>query len=103
LRYVTTTESVLIFLTLPHQKYLSISKAPLLINSCEIDSLFPAESQVLADKILGNGKFAPGYRQEHFKGCSHGFTVRGDLSQGKVKDGREAAFKGTVEWFIKHM
>lgn len=86
-----------------HQKYVSTSTAPLLINSCEVDQMFPAESQEIADKLFGEGKFAPGYRREYFDGCSHGFTVRGDMSQPKVKAGKEAAFKATVEWFIKYV
>lgn len=80
-----------------------MSKAPLLINSCEVDQAFPLEAQAQADAILGDGKFAPGYKREYFEGCSHGFAVRGDMSNPKVKAGKEGAFKASVEWFAKYL
>ncbi|KAF7333527.1 Dienelactone hydrolase endo-1,3,1,4-beta-D-glucanase [Mycena venus] len=85
------------------EKYASVSKAPLLINSCEVDKPFPLEAQAQADTILGDGKFAPGYRREYFPGCSHGFAVRGDISNPLIKAGKEGAFKATVEWFAKYL
>ena len=85
------------------QKYFATSKAPLLINSCTIDSQFPLESSAIADEIFGNGKFAPGYKREHFEGCTHGFAVRGDLSDPKVKAGKEGSFNASVEWILKHI
>ncbi|KAJ6465153.1 dienelactone hydrolase endo-1,3,1,4-beta-D-glucanase [Mycena vitilis] len=83
------------------EKYAASSKAPLLINSCPIDEMFPLEAQAKADEILTG--FAPGYQREHFEGCEHGFAVRGDLSDPKVKAGKEGAFKATVEWFLKYL
>jgi hypothetical protein len=44
------------------QKYKTLS-APLLINSAEVDEAFPTESQIAADKILGEGQFAAGYKR----------------------------------------
>ncbi len=61
------------------QKYAEFSQAPLLINSCEVDQMFPISAQEEADKILGGGKFAPGYERTYWPGCVHGFAVRGDL------------------------
>ncbi|KAJ6496229.1 dienelactone hydrolase endo-1,3,1,4-beta-D-glucanase [Mycena sanguinolenta] len=83
------------------QKYVSESKVPLLINSCSDDELFPHEAQKAADEIFAG--FAPGYRREYFDGCSHGFAVRGDLSDPKVKAGKEGAFKATIAWFMKYL
>jgi len=85
------------------EKYVATSKAPLLINSCTIDEQFPIASQAKADELLGGGKFTPGYKREYFDGCTHGFAVRGDLSDPKVKAGKEGAFVSTVEWFLKHL
>ena len=85
------------------QKYFEVSKVPLLINSCTFDSQFPLEASAQADKIFGDGKFTPGYKREHFEGCEHGFTVRGDVSNPKIKAGKEGAFKATVEWFISKL
>ncbi|KAJ7665978.1 Alpha/Beta hydrolase protein, partial [Mycena polygramma] len=83
------------------EKYAASSKAPLLINTCPVDVQFPIESQAKADEILAG--FAPGYRRDFFQGCTHGFAVRGDLTDPKVKAGKEGAFKATVEWFMKHL
>ncbi|KAF7983753.1 hypothetical protein HWV62_19733 [Athelia sp. TMB] len=85
------------------QKYFDVAKAPLLINSCTVDRVFPEEAQIKADEILGGGKFAPGYKRAHWEGCTHGFAVRGDMSDPKVKAGKEGAFKESVEWFKKYL
>ncbi|KAG5651122.1 hypothetical protein H0H81_009774 [Sphagnurus paluster] len=85
------------------EKYASTAKAPLLINSCTFDPVFPLEAQATADEILAGGRFVPGYAREHWEGCSHGFAVRGDLSDPKVKAGKEGAFRATVEWFLKYL
>jgi len=83
------------------EKYKSISKAPLLINSAEIDRAFPAEIHAKVDELMGD--FAPGYKREYFEGCNHGFAVRGDMTDPKVKAGKEGAFKATVFWFLEHL
>ena len=87
---------------LSKQKYLATSKVPLLLNTCTNDFSFPLEAQAKADEIFGDGKFAPGYKREYFEGCTHGFAVRGDLKDPKVKAGKEGAFRSTVEWLIKY-
>ena len=58
--------------------------------------MFPPEASAKADEILGGGKFAPGYKREYFDSCPHGFAVRGDLSDPKVKAGKEGSFKASV-------
>lgn len=85
------------------EKYKAASKAPLLINTCEIDQMFPQEAQAKADEILGGGGFAPGYQRTYWEGCVHGFSVRGDLSNPKIKAGKEGVFKASVEFLIKHL
>ncbi|KAI0794114.1 alpha/beta-hydrolase [Fomes fomentarius] len=85
------------------QKYAEISKAPLLINSCEVDSQLPIPAQEQADAILGDGKFAPGYERTYWPGCVHGFAVKGDLSKPEVKAGKEGAFKATIEFLQKYL
>ena len=80
------------------QKYVAQSKAPLLINSCTTDSQFPLESSAKADEIFAG--FAPGYKREYFEGLTHGFAVRGDMSDPVAKAGKEGAFKSAVDWFI---
>ncbi|KAJ7708957.1 Alpha/Beta hydrolase protein [Mycena rosella] len=83
------------------EKYAATAKAPLLINSCTTDTQFPLEAQAQADKIFAG--FAPGYKREYFDGCTHGFAIRGDLTDPKVKAGKEGAFTATVEWMLKYM
>ncbi|TFK71962.1 dienelactone hydrolase endo-1,3,1,4-beta-D-glucanase [Pluteus cervinus] len=85
------------------EKYLELAKAPLLINSCTIDSQFGLEFQAKGDEILGDGKFAPGYKREYFDGLIHGFAVRGDMSDPKIKAGKEGAFKASVKWIAEYL
>ncbi|KAI0369103.1 hypothetical protein BV20DRAFT_1053402 [Pilatotrama ljubarskyi] len=84
------------------KEYRDKAKAPLLINSCETDPAFPQEAQAKADEILGGGKFAPGYERTYWEGCNHGFAVRGDMSNPKIKAGKEGAFDATVKFFKKY-
>ncbi|GJE91312.1 alpha/beta hydrolase [Phanerochaete sordida] len=85
------------------EKYRDVSKAPLLINTCEVDPAFPLDRQAIADEIFGNGKFAPGYERTYWEGCTHGFAVKGDLSNPKIKAGKEGAFKASVDFFKKYL
>jgi len=87
------------------EKYFNQSKAPFLINSCEIDGAFPTEAQAKADEIFGadGEKFTPGYKRTYWEGCRHGFAVRGDISDPVIKKGKEGAFKETVEWMRKYL
>jgi len=85
------------------EKYTTTATAPILFNTCTVDSQFPLTASSAADEIFGNGKFKPGYKREYFEGCEHGFAVRGDMSNPKVKAGKEGAFKATVEWMIKYL
>jgi len=75
------------------------SKTKILIHSCDNDRPFPPEAQAKADELLGDGKYQAGYKRLHWEGCSHGFAVRGDPNDPKVKAGKEGAFKATVELF----
>ncbi|KAJ3791226.1 dienelactone hydrolase [Lentinula aff. detonsa] len=84
------------------EKYFSISRAPLLLNTCTVDEQFPPSAQSQTDAIFGGGKFAPGYKREYFDGCTHGFAVRGDMSNPKIKAGKEGAFGATVEWLYRY-
>ena len=106
---------------IPSQTYIAKSKAPLLINSCELDDAFPKSFAETADQKFAT--FAPGYRRTHYEGASHGFAVRGDTvrehvfslhspeahstpnmqSKPAVKTAKEGAFKESVEWLIKYL
>ncbi|KAJ7656652.1 hypothetical protein B0H17DRAFT_1171952 [Mycena rosella] len=82
------------------EKYVAVVMAPLLINSCENDWQFPLEAQAQAEKIFAGFQ---GYKREFFEGCTHGFAVRGDFSDVKVRAGKEGAFKATIAWILQHM
>ncbi|KAF7374409.1 Dienelactone hydrolase endo-1,3,1,4-beta-D-glucanase [Mycena sanguinolenta] len=75
--------------------------APLLINGCTHDPVFPPADQDKADEILKD--FTPGYKRVYWEGATHGFAVKGDLSDPEVWKAKSGAFKETVEWFNKYM
>ncbi|KAK0457850.1 dienelactone hydrolase endo-1,3,1,4-beta-D-glucanase [Desarmillaria tabescens] len=83
------------------EKYATTVKAPLLIDSCTIDQMFPKEIHEKTDELFA--KFSPGYKREYWEGCTHGFAVRGDISDPKVKAGKEGAFKAAAQWFRSYL
>jgi dienelactone hydrolase len=83
------------------QTYCDKANAPLLINGCTHDPVFPPEDQEKADQILAD--YAPGYKREYWEGASHGFALKGDLSDPIVLAAAEGAFKSTMEWLFKHL
>ncbi|KAH7926429.1 hypothetical protein BV22DRAFT_1104339 [Leucogyrophana mollusca] len=76
----------------------SILKAP---DDIEVNQKVHTHS--IQNELLGDGKFAPGYARAHWEGCTHGFAVRGDLSNPLVKAGKEDAFSKSIEFFKKHL
>jgi hypothetical protein len=84
------------------QKFAKTS-VPLLMNTNPEDPQLSDEGRELADKVLGDGKFAPGYKRVHWEHCRHGFAVRGDLSNPQYKAGKEGSFKDSVDWFLTHL
>ncbi|KAG6328602.1 hypothetical protein ID866_10486 [Astraeus odoratus] len=86
------------------EKYKDVATAPLLLNCGMLDDQFTVEDQAAADQIIGGGKqFTPNYCRKSFKGCGHGFALRGNTSDPKVRAGKEGAFKDTVEFFRKYL
>ncbi len=55
------------------------------------------------DEIFAKAKFAPGYARLYFEGCTHGFAVRGDISNPKIKAAKEEAFNASVQWLKKYL
>lgn len=66
------------------------SNIPVLFNTCEDDRAFPVEVQAKADEMLGGGKYKPGYQRTYWKGCTHGFAVRGDMVEYLFSDLRHS-------------
>ncbi|VDC04521.1 unnamed protein product [Peniophora sp. CBMAI 1063] len=83
------------------ERYSSTVPIPLLINACEFDEAFGHDKQEKARELFKN--FKPGFDMHYFEECTHGFAIRGDLRDPKVKAGKERAFKNTVEWFWKYL
>jgi len=75
------------------------STTKILVNGSEFDEQFPLEAQKAADALLAAGKYKGGYKRVYWEGCFHGFAVRGDLSNPKIKAGMEGAFKEVVDLF----
>ncbi|TFK69294.1 alpha/beta-hydrolase [Pluteus cervinus] len=84
------------------EKYKLLSKAPLLMNTCEFDPWFPPESQAKANEILRDSISERKFLRKHWEGCTHGFAVRGDMNNPKIKAGKEGAFLAVVKWFKTH-
>ncbi|KZW01261.1 alpha/beta-hydrolase [Exidia glandulosa HHB12029] len=76
----------------------TVTKAKLLIVSCEDDFTFPLKLQAKVDKALEGWE---GYERKFWKGCKHGFAVREDPKDPVARKGKEEAFAATVEWFKK--
>ncbi|KIJ65191.1 hypothetical protein HYDPIDRAFT_27910 [Hydnomerulius pinastri MD-312] len=83
-------------------KYLNNSKAPLCIEVGDVDVEFPLKNQETVDGILGDGKFAPGYKRDCWPNMEHGFAVRGDILDPGHLAGKEGAFKNTVAWLKQY-
>ncbi|GLB39751.1 putative alpha beta-hydrolase [Lyophyllum shimeji] len=81
---------------------LAKSHVPVQINSAELDTIFTPAVQAVADSILGEGKYKPGYNRTFFSGVGHGFAVRANLSDPVAKAAKEGAFFDAVEWLRKH-
>ncbi|KAM0752958.1 alpha/beta-hydrolase [Meredithblackwellia eburnea MCA 4105] len=82
------------------QKIKDTVKIPILWNIAEKDYNFSPKVADEADKILGE---SPLYKRIDYPETEHGFAVRGDLSIPAVKEGKELAFKNTVDWFKAHL
>ncbi|KZV65606.1 alpha/beta-hydrolase [Peniophora sp. CONT] len=85
------------------ERYSSSTSVPLLINACEIDQVFSHDKQMKAKELFKDSDFKAGFSMPYFEGCTHGFAVRGDMNDPKVKAGKERAFVNTVEWLKKYL
>lgn len=75
----------------------AIGRNPLLISAAENDRVFPQDLRKLTeDKLKENGAT---YQMDLFSGTSHGFAVRGDLTDPQVKYAKEKVFYDQVYWF----
>ncbi|KAM0745632.1 alpha beta-hydrolase [Meredithblackwellia eburnea MCA 4105] len=83
------------------EKVKEVSKTPLLFNACEFDKTWPRENQTKAETLMQS--YVPGWKQNYYPGCTHGFATRADLDVPEQKFGKENAFEETVAWFRQHL
>ncbi|KAI6156132.1 alpha/beta-hydrolase [Pisolithus thermaeus] len=78
------------------------AEAPLLLEMGDQDREVDVKKQGEIDDILGDGKYAPGYKRECWPGCGHGFAVRADILDPQQFEGKEGSFKSSVAWLEKY-
>lgn len=81
-------------------------KGPLSIAAAETDGIFPAEKRHKSEEILK--KLAQGdkkipYQISLYSAVEHGFAVRTDIKDRKLKFAKEAAFSQAVTWFDEYI
>lgn len=72
---------------------------PLLISTAPDDYLFTPELRTETTKILTENKVW--FQMDLFEGVPHGYSVRGDISNPKVKYAMEKTFMDQIVWFQK--
>ncbi|GIJ90423.1 hypothetical protein Asppvi_009377 [Aspergillus pseudoviridinutans] len=76
---------------------LSAIQRPLSISAAEHDPIFTTANRHASEEtLIGTGQE---FQINLFSGVSHGFAIRGDLSQPRVRFSKEQAFAQAVSWF----
>lgn len=70
---------------------------PLSIAAAEFDDIFPTENRHRSEQILAKADVP--WQISVFGAVSHGFAVRGDISNPRLKFAMEAAFAQAAQWF----
>jgi dienelactone hydrolase len=76
-------------------------QGPLSIAAAEYDDLFPPELRYKTENLLKTKSFP--YQINLFSGVSHGFGVRGDLTNPIFKWCKEQAFFQAIAWFDQYL
>ncbi|KAE9986837.1 hypothetical protein EG328_004556 [Venturia inaequalis] len=76
-------------------------EGPLCIAAAEIDGVFPPEKRHETEVILKESGYP--YQITLYSGVSHGFAVRGDLSNRQVLFAKEQAFYQAIAWFDEYI
>lgn len=80
---------------------LSAITAPLSIAAAEIDTIFTTEKRHASEDILIKTNVP--WEISLYGAVSHGFAVRGDLKDEKLRYAMEAAFEQAVRWIGFHL
>ncbi|KAF2478189.1 alpha/beta-hydrolase [Lindgomyces ingoldianus] len=76
-------------------------EGPLSIAAAETDQVFPAAKRRETEDILLNMKIP--YQINLFSDVVHGFAVKADLSNRRIKFAKEQAFLQAVHWFDEYV
>ena len=76
-------------------------RAPLSIAAAETDQIFPAEKRRETEDILKDHDIP--YQICLYSDVEHGFAVRADMSNKRMKFAKEAAFLQHVQWFDEYL
>lgn len=74
-------------------------KKPLLISAAETDPIFPIELRHETEKVLVDIKAQ--YQIDLFSGVSHGYSVRGDLSNEEVRYAADKTLTDQIQFFAR--
>ncbi|KAI6163537.1 dienelactone hydrolase [Pisolithus thermaeus] len=77
-------------------------EAPFLLELGSEDTELSACDQEVIDGILGDGKYAPGYKRKVWDGCPHGFAVRGDMLDEQQFAGKAGSFEDSIAWLKQY-
>ncbi|RFU23726.1 hypothetical protein B7463_g12610, partial [Scytalidium lignicola] len=83
------------------EEELAAITGPVSISAAETDQIFTTELRHKSEIILKDTKLP--YQINLYGGVSHGFAVRGDLSNPIEKFSKEQAFIQAVTWFDEHL
>ncbi|KAF5320336.1 hypothetical protein D9611_011262 [Ephemerocybe angulata] len=72
-------------------------KKPFLLSCAESDSSFPLESRRRAEDILAEDHAT--YHVQIFSGTTHGFAVRGNLTNENERWAKEESARSVIGWF----
>lgn len=76
-------------------------QGPLSIAAAEYDDLFPPELRYKTENLLKTKHFP--YQINLFSGVTHGFGVRGDLSDPVFRWSKEQAFLQAIAWIDQYL
>ncbi|SCU92264.1 LADA_0F15478g1_1 [Lachancea dasiensis] len=82
---------------LENAKLKSIGQTPLLISAAQVDPIFTTEARHEAEQILIDSGAV--FQMDLFSNVSHGFAVRGDIKDAKIKYAKEKVLLDQIHWF----
>lgn len=104
IQQIHATEGAADACAVAHPSFVSIEEIaaigkekPLLISAAETDPVFPPELRHLSEEKLT--EIGARYQLDLFSGVSHGFAVRGDMSNPCVRYARDKVLLDQIYWF----